>query len=483
MTSFYDWYADLPVASPQVFGDQTDVPESGDWWNATYLLMWGSNVPVTRTPDAHWMAEARYKGQKVVVVSPGLRRQHEVRRHVAARPARYRRRAGDGDGPRDAQGVLRRPAGAVLRRLRAAVHRPAVPGHARGAGRRATCPASSSPRPTSATSGEGAAWKTVLVDGRTGDPVVPNGSLGFRYTDVRRGRWNLDLGERRPAADAARRDDVGRRGPAAALRRPRRLRRGAAPRRAGAPGRRPAGHHGVRPDAGPVRRAPRRAARASGRPATTTRPSRTPPAWQEPITSVPAEQVVRIAREMAAQRRGVRRPHHDHHGRRDLPVVPRRRHLPGGAGAADAHRLDGPQRRRLGALRRPGEVPPGHRLGDDGDGDRLAAPAAADDRHGVLVHPHRPVALRRLPRRRAHLPAGARATWPACTRWTRIALSARLGWMPSYPQFDRNPLDLADEAAGGGQDGAGATWPSSCATARCGSRSRTRTRRRTGRAA
>ena len=70
MTSFYDWYADLPVASPQVFGDQTDVPESGDWWNATYLLMWGSNVPVTRTPDAHWMAEARYRGQKVVAVSP-----------------------------------------------------------------------------------------------------------------------------------------------------------------------------------------------------------------------------------------------------------------------------------------------------------------------------------------------------------------------------------------------------------------------------
>ena len=28
-----------------------------------------------------------------------------------------------------------------------------------------------------------------------------------------------------------------------------------------------------------------------------------------------------------------------------------------------------------------------------------------------------------------------------------IALSARLGWMPSYPQFDRNPLDLVDEIA------------------------------------
>ena len=42
--SFYDWYADLPPSSPQIWGDQTDVPESGDWWNASYLMMWGSNV-------------------------------------------------------------------------------------------------------------------------------------------------------------------------------------------------------------------------------------------------------------------------------------------------------------------------------------------------------------------------------------------------------------------------------------------------------
>ena len=33
-------------------------------------MMWGSNVPVTRTPDAHWMAEVRYRGTKVVSVSP-----------------------------------------------------------------------------------------------------------------------------------------------------------------------------------------------------------------------------------------------------------------------------------------------------------------------------------------------------------------------------------------------------------------------------
>ena len=70
MLSFYDWYADLPNASPQMFGDQTDVPESGDWWDAGYLIMWGSNVPLTRTPDAHWMTEARYRGQKVIAVAP-----------------------------------------------------------------------------------------------------------------------------------------------------------------------------------------------------------------------------------------------------------------------------------------------------------------------------------------------------------------------------------------------------------------------------
>ncbi|MCI7186233.1 MAG: molybdopterin-dependent oxidoreductase [Mitsuokella jalaludinii] len=68
--SFYDWYADLPPASPQVWGDQTDVPESSDWFNAGYIMTWGSNVPLTRTPDAHFLVEARYKGTKVVSIAP-----------------------------------------------------------------------------------------------------------------------------------------------------------------------------------------------------------------------------------------------------------------------------------------------------------------------------------------------------------------------------------------------------------------------------
>lgn len=70
MLSFYDWYADLPPASPQIWGDQTDVPESSDWYNSGYIITWGSNVPLTRTPDAHFLAEARYRGAKVVSVSP-----------------------------------------------------------------------------------------------------------------------------------------------------------------------------------------------------------------------------------------------------------------------------------------------------------------------------------------------------------------------------------------------------------------------------
>lgn len=70
MVSFYDWYCDLPPASPQVWGEQTDVCESADWYNAGYLISWGSNLPQTRTPDAHFYTETRYQGTKVVAISP-----------------------------------------------------------------------------------------------------------------------------------------------------------------------------------------------------------------------------------------------------------------------------------------------------------------------------------------------------------------------------------------------------------------------------
>lgn len=68
--SFYDWYCDLPPASPMVWGEQTDVPEAADWYNSNYIIAWGSNVPQTRTPDAHFFTEVRYKGTKTVAITP-----------------------------------------------------------------------------------------------------------------------------------------------------------------------------------------------------------------------------------------------------------------------------------------------------------------------------------------------------------------------------------------------------------------------------
>jgi nitrate reductase alpha subunit len=68
--SFYDWYCDLPPSSPMIWGEQTDVPESADWYNSNYIIAWGSNVPQTRTPDAHFFTEVRYKGTKTVSITP-----------------------------------------------------------------------------------------------------------------------------------------------------------------------------------------------------------------------------------------------------------------------------------------------------------------------------------------------------------------------------------------------------------------------------
>ncbi|UAT42878.1 nitrate reductase subunit alpha [Anaplasmataceae bacterium AB001_6] len=69
LLSFYDWYSDLPPSSPQTWGEQTDVPESADWYNSSYIVAWASNVPQTRTPDAHFFTEARYNGTKTVAVT------------------------------------------------------------------------------------------------------------------------------------------------------------------------------------------------------------------------------------------------------------------------------------------------------------------------------------------------------------------------------------------------------------------------------
>jgi len=68
--SFYDWYCDLPNAFPEVWGEQTDVAESADWYNAKFIACMGSNLGMTRTPDVHFFSESRHNGTKTVVFSP-----------------------------------------------------------------------------------------------------------------------------------------------------------------------------------------------------------------------------------------------------------------------------------------------------------------------------------------------------------------------------------------------------------------------------
>ncbi|KKD08213.1 nitrate reductase subunit alpha [Streptomyces sp. WM6386] len=197
MLSFYDWYADLPVASPQVFGDQTDVPESGDWWDAAYLMMWGSNVPVTRTPDAHWMAEARYRGQKVVVVAPDY-----------ADNAKF---ADEWLHPHPGtDGALALAMGHVILKeffvdretpffadyVRKFTDLPFLVTLSEKDG--GYVPSKFLRATDLGQEGEGAEWKTVVLDAASGRAVVPNGSLGFRWTESGKGRWNLELGPIEP---------------------------------------------------------------------------------------------------------------------------------------------------------------------------------------------------------------------------------------------------------------------------------------------
>ena len=188
--SFYDWYADLPPSSPQTFGDQTDVPESGDWWNAGYLIIWGTNLPTTRTPDAHFMVEARYRGQKVVVVSPDYAEHTTFADHwLAAAPG--------------SDGAMAMAMGHVI--LKESYVDREVPYFRDYARRFTDLPLLVTLRPrgdgfvpdrllrASDLGGdhENAEWKPVVLDEDSGNPVVPNGSVGHRYGEP--GSWNLKL--------------------------------------------------------------------------------------------------------------------------------------------------------------------------------------------------------------------------------------------------------------------------------------------------
>jgi len=200
--SFYDWYCDLPPSSPQTWGEQTDVSESADWYNSSFIMLWGSNVPQTRTPDAHFMVEARYRGAKVVSVFPdysegakfgdiwlhpkqgtdaalALAMGHVILKefHLAGRSAYF-----DGycrqytDMPFLVRLVRQGDRYVPERMVRA------------------------SDFPDRLGQDNNPEWKTVAYDERTGEIIVPQGSIGFRWGQAEggdAGKWNLELKDAR----------------------------------------------------------------------------------------------------------------------------------------------------------------------------------------------------------------------------------------------------------------------------------------------
>nr|WP_202422870.1 nitrate reductase subunit alpha [Gordonia sp. SID5947] len=450
MTSFYDWYADLPVASPQVFGDQTDVPESGDWWDATYLMMWGSNVPVTRTPDAHWMAEVRYRGTKIVTVSPDYADNTKFADEWL--PAQ----AGTDAALAMAMGHVILTEFFVRRRtsffdeyvrtytdLPFLIHLEQREGDGNQdyvAGKFLTADELGDAR----VAPEEDVWKTVILDEATGQPVVPNGSMGFRYADSGVGQWNLDLDGVVPAltlyGESAKAVPVcfpafdAPDGSGSVLRR-------------GVPARRVGGHlvttvfdlmlaqYGVARDDLP-------GDWPSGYDDVDTPYT---PAWQAEITSVPAEAAIRIAREFAENAEesegrsmiimgaGICQWFHGDATYRSILSLLILTGCMGRNGGGWAHYVGQEKCRPITGWislangldwTRPPRTMTGtsywymHTDQWRNDGYSAASLTSPLSR-GVLDHAHTADA---------------------------IAQSARLGWMPFYPQFSSNPLDVAETA-------------------------------------
>jgi nitrate reductase alpha subunit len=225
LLSFYDWYCDLPPSSPQTWGEQTDVPESADWYNSGYIIAWGSNVPQTRTPDAHFFVEARYNGTSVVAVTPDY---SEVAKlsdlwlhpkqgtdaalamamgHVILKEFFLDRKT-----PYFEDYCRRLTDLPMLVRLRKDGDRFVPDRYLRQSDL-----ANGGKSGRKATKSDRSAWKTVAVAEDSGDLVVPQGSIGYRWPadGEPKGRWNLEQKDGETGADVRlglslidRRDDV-----------------------------------------------------------------------------------------------------------------------------------------------------------------------------------------------------------------------------------------------------------------------------------
>jgi len=191
--SFYDWYADLPNAFPEIWGEQTDVCESADWFNSKYIVAMGSNLNMTRTPDVHFISEARHEGAKFVVIAPDFSQVAKYAdwwipvtagqdtalwmavNHVILTEFHAKREV-----PYFADYLRRYTDAPFLVELEQG-ERGLVPGQFLRAGRLA--------RYAGVENGD---WKLLLWDGASGEPRMPAGSVGFRW-GREKGRWNLKL--------------------------------------------------------------------------------------------------------------------------------------------------------------------------------------------------------------------------------------------------------------------------------------------------
>jgi nitrate reductase alpha subunit len=195
LLSFYDWYCDLPPSSPQTWGEQTDVPESADWYNSAFIIAWGSNVPQTRTPDAHFFVEARYNGTKVVAITPDYaevaklsdlwlhpKQGTDAALAMAMGHVILREFFIDRQVPYFQDYCRRYTDMPMLVRLRRDGERWVPDRYLR-----------QSDLPDAPKS-DRAAWKTVAVAEDSGALVVPQGAIGYRWPREGEpiGRWNLE---------------------------------------------------------------------------------------------------------------------------------------------------------------------------------------------------------------------------------------------------------------------------------------------------
>jgi len=192
--SFYDLYADLPPASPETWGEKTDVAESADWYNSELIVTMGNNLNMTRTPDAHFAIEARNRGAQLVVLSPDF---SQVSTHadwwlplhpgtdgafwMAVDHVILKEYLADRQTPYFVDYLRRFSDAPFLVELQQGEGGAWLPGPFLRAGRLPRYAGEENPD-----------WKLAVFDQKTREVRVPQGSIGFRWQE-KKGQWNLNL--------------------------------------------------------------------------------------------------------------------------------------------------------------------------------------------------------------------------------------------------------------------------------------------------